>query len=394
MRVRPGCERLLVEAKRLVGGRRYGLCCHGASVDSTGNYIFDVLCADPFTRPQCIFVPEHGLFGEKAYMEPVSDSFEPRLQVPLISLYGSSKDSLVPQESVLRDLDAVVFDLQDIGARYYTYLATMAMLLETCSKTKTQVIICDRPNPIGLQLVEGGSVKPHLSSFVGYLSVPVRHGLTAGEAARFHVWAKRLDLDLVILECAGLRRDMLWPDVGLPFVPPSPNIPDFESALLYPGLCLLEGTNVSEGRGTTMPFRVFGAPFIEDPFALARRLNGMQLPEVTFRPVFFTPKSDKWANKRCGGVHVIPLSHRGFRPVLTGLAILRALIDFTLAGFEYRKGPYEFVDDRLAIDLLLGDEQIRLALEQGADPREVAASFVSYESQFLDIRKPFLIYPD
>ncbi len=394
MRVRPGCERLIEEARRLLGGRPYALCVHGASVTSRGNSVAERLCADPATRPQFLVVPEHGLYGEQAYMEPVSDGVEPHLGVPVVSLYGSSARSLAPSEDLLRGLDAVVFDLQDVGARYYTYLATMALTLEVCSRVGVQFIVCDRPNPIGLAALEGGHVRPHLRSFVGYLDVPVRHGLTAGEAARLHAAFARLDLDLLVLECAGLTRSLLWPDLGLPFVPPSPNMPDFETALLYPGLCLLEGTNASEGRGTTTPFKVFGAPYVRDPFALAARLSAFGLPGAAFRPLFFTPLADKWAGQRCGGVQTLVLDRARFRPFLTGLAILRALMDLAPGAFAYRRDAYEFVEDRLALDLLLGDDSLRTALEQGADPRDLAASLAPQERDFAEARRPFLLYPD
>ncbi len=394
MPVRPGCERLIEDARRLLGGRRYALCVHGASITSRGESLAARLCADPATRPQLLLVPEHGLYGEHAYMEPVPDSVDPHLGVPVVSLYGGSEDSLAPSEDLLRGLDAVVFDLQDIGARYYTYLATMAMTLQSCARVGVQFIVCDRPNPIGLSVVEGGRVRPHLRSFVGYLDVPVRHGLTAGEAARLHAAAAHLDADLLVIECAGLSRSLMWPDLHLPFVPPSPNIPDFETALLYSGLCLLEGTNASEGRGTTTPFKVLGAPWVRDPFALAQRLNAYTLPGAAFRPLFFTPIADKWSGQRCGGVQTLVLDPKAFRPFLTGLTILRALMDEAPEHFAYRREAYEFVADRLALDLLLGDEALRAALEEGADPRDLAASLAPVEREFQEFRRPFLLYPD
>lgn len=394
MNIRPGVERLIEEAPRLLGGRRYALCAHAASVDSRGHYVFDRLRADPSTRPQFLMVPEHGLYGEQAYMEPVADSVDPRLGVPIVSLYGSSAQSLSPSEEYVRGIDAVVFDLQDIGTRYYTYLATMAMTMEVCARLRVQFIVCDRPNPIGLAQVEGGRVQPHLRSFVGYVDLPVRHGLTAGEVARWHAARTALDLDLVVFECAGLTRSLLWPDLALPFVPPSPNIPDFETALLYPGLCLLEGTNASEGRGTTTPFKVFGAPYVRDPFALVERLDALGLPGVAFRPLFFLPRYDKWAGRRCGGAQTLVLDRLRFRPFLTGLAILGVLMDLYPGEFAYRTDPYEFVSDRLALDLLLGDEELRLALERGEDPRDIAANLAPLEREFQRVRRPFLLYPD
>lgn len=390
--VNTGMDQLLADFRGLVGATPYALICHGASVDQRGRYVFDALCSDPATRPRMLLVPEHGLFGEQAYMEAVDDSRDPRWSVPVVSLYGDSVQSLAPSPEVLSQVDLVVFDLQDVGARYYTYLATMALSMEACARAGVRFLVTDRPNPLGGTEVEGNLVADHLRSFVGHLPLTNRHGLTAGEAARLQAEHAGLDLDLQVISCQGLSRSDLWSDTGLPFVPPSPNIPDWSTALVYPGLCLLEGTNISEGRGTTTPFGVFGAPYMKDPGALADVLNGMELPGIGFLPTWFVPLADKWANHRCGGIRLVLTDVWAFKPLLTGIAILAACMDLYPDDFQYRNEAYEFVEDRLAIDLLLGSGDVRAALEAGNAPREILDAMKPQTKEFVQRREPFLLY--
>lgn len=391
--IRTGADLLCDEAPRHLAGRRWAMVCHGASVDRQSRYTFDRLCAAPATRPQFVMAPEHGLFGEALYMEPVPDAVDPFLGLPVLSLYGDDEGSLAPHPDRLRGLDLVVVDLQDVGARYYTYLATMAMTLDACAAAGVPALVLDRPNPIGGVAVEGNVPRPHLKSFVSWLPLANRHGMTAGEVARMHADSTRLDLDLQVLPCEGLRRDMLWPDTGLPFVLPSPNIPTWETALVYPGLCLLEGTNVSEGRGTTLPFFLFGAPWVADPRALVRVLDGWRLPGVGFRPTWFTPDKDKHAGLRCGGAQLVVRDPRTFRPLLAGLAVLAALRALHPDRFALRTEAYEFVRNRLALDLLLGDEALRDGLMEGESPWDLASRMEPGQAAFAQARAPYLRYP-
>lgn len=392
--IRTGADRLCDDALHLLAGRRFALVCHAASVDNHLRYVFDRLCADPRTRPAMLLAPEHGLFGERLYMEPVADAVDPFLGLPILSLYGDRVESLAPPPDRLRGLDLVVVDLQDVGARYYTYVATLAMTMDACAVADVPVLVVDRPNPIGGVEVEGNVPRPHLKSFVSWLPLANRHGLTAGEAARFHASTACPGLDLTVLPCEGLRRGMLWPETGLPFVPPSPNIPSWETALVYPGMCLLEGTNLSEGRGTTTPFFLFGAPFVGDPRRLVQVLEEWTLPGVRFRPTFFTPNLDKWTGERCGGAQLVVTDAGAFRPLLTGLAILAAFVALHPAEFAMRSEAYEFVHDRLALDLLLGDEELRMALLAGASPWDLAAAMTTETLAFRDARTPCLLYPE
>ncbi len=391
--IRTGADRLCDDAPGLLGGRRWALVCHAASVDGGLHYVFDRLCADPRTRPQMLLAPEHGLFGERLYMEPVPDAMDPFLGLPVTSLYGDQAGSLAPDPDRLRGLDLVVVDLQDVGARYYTYLATLAMTMDSCAAAGVPVWVADRPNPIGGVQVEGNVPVSSLKSFVSWLPLANRHGMTAGEVARLHAATACPGVDLTVLPCEGLRREHLWPDTGLPFVPPSPNIPTWETALVYPGMCLLEGTNLSEGRGTTTPFTLFGAPWIDDPRRLVAVLDGWRLPGVAFRPTFFTPNLDKWTGKRCGGAQLAVTDVHAFRPLRTGLAVLAACVRLHPEDFALRTQAYEFVHDRLALDLLLGDVALRRGLLDGASPIDLADSMGPATADFLGAREPHLLYP-
>jgi uncharacterized protein YbbC (DUF1343 family) len=393
-KVLPAIDTLPTIGKKLLKGRRYGLVAHGASITSHGKLILDFLMELGIDKPRVIFTPEHGLFGEYAYMEPVPSDEKGWRGVPIISLYGSSFESLAPPQDALSNLDCLVFDLQDVGARYYTYLATMAISMEACTRAGVQFVVLDRPNPIGLLDVEGNIPKPHLRSFVSYLDVPNRHGFTSGESARFFAYKRELDIDLLVVECAGLMRPMQFPDTFLPFCPPSPNINDFECALFYPGLCLLEGTNLSEGRGTTTPFKVFGAPFIEDPFAFCARLNEFGLKGIAFKPMFFVPKNDKWAGQRCGGAQAIVLDRRQMKPLLVGLCVLWTALHLYKEAFEWRKEPYEFESRWLACDLLFGDENIKAMMELAKSPFEVYEYMNAEQRGFVEESRDFFIYPD
>lgn len=392
--VQTGADRLLNDPAltRLIRDRAWALVCHQASVDAQANHLFDRVCARDDLRPRRLLVPEHGLFGEHLYMEPVPDSVEPRLGIPVCSLYGSDFDSLAPRPAGLADLDVVVFDLQDIGARYYTYLATMALTMRSCADAGVPFVVLDRPNPIGGEAIEGNLPDPALRSFVSYLPLANRHGLTAGEVASLVIDSERLDLDLTVVPCRGWRRAHMWPSTSLPFVPPSPNIPTWETALVYPGMCLLEGTNLSEGRGTTLPFFVFGAPWIRDPWALVESLRAEAPAGVTFRPTAFVPSHDKGAGQRCPGVQLIVTDPRRFRPLATALTILAAVRRQYPDDFALRTDAYEFVRDVPALDLLLGDTALRQALMAGAPASELVGLLESPARAFHESRQRYLLY--
>jgi uncharacterized protein YbbC (DUF1343 family) len=335
-----------------------------------------------------LFGPEHGFAGTAQDLDGVSDASAGPLRVH--SLYGSSFESLKPSAEQLRGLDALVIDLQDVGSRYYTFQATMLYCLEACAANGVAAVVLDRPNPLGGVAVEGPALRPGFESFVGPRNVPTRHGLTMGELARLYAVP---GLQLEVIVCDGWRREWYFEQTGLPWALPSPNMPTVDTAVVYPGMCLIEGTNLSEGRGTTRPFELVGAPWI-DPRALAARLEGEGLPGVRFRPAWFRPTFQKFAGQDCGGVQLHVTHRHVFHPVRTGLAVLAALRDLSGTRFAWRTEEYEFVSDRPAIDLLFGSDRERLALEGGTPWRDIAAAWGPEEAAFRSERTAALLYPE
>ncbi len=377
--VRPGIEVLCEDRVRLVRGARIGLLCHPASVDRDLRHAAERL-ADAGAEVVRLFAPEHGATGGAQDMVPVDEGRDPVTGLPVVSLYGDTEDTLAPRPEHLEGLDALVVDLQDVGARYYTFAATAIRALAPCAAAGVRAIACDRPNPLGGNLVEGNTVEPAYRSFVGELPVPQRHGMTIGELVRFAARVRGIEADLEVVPCEGWHREEDFPATGLPWVLPSPNMPTPDTALVYPGTCLLEGTNLSEGRGTTRPFEIVGAPWL-DPRALVAALEAEALPGVRFRPLVFVPTFHKHAGKPCGGIQLHVFDRRAFRPVLTGLAVVIAARRLAPERFAWRTEPYEFVSDRLAFDLLAGTGAWRQAIEEGASAREIAAGFRVHEEE-------------
>jgi len=318
--VRLGIENLLADPSP-IAGKRIGLITNPSGVTSEGVPSWKALFELTDTKLARLFGPEHGMDGGAIYMEAVGDAIHPPTGLPSVSLYGDRIESLKPRPEHLADLDAVVFDVADVGARYYTYIWTMMLAMEACAQAGVRFVVCDRPNPIGGQ-VEGAPQDADFLSFVGMHPVSVRHGMTAGEMAKLLAAEKKLDVDLVICPVTGWARDLPFEGTGLPWVSPSPNIPSVATALVYPGMCLLEGTNLSEARGTTRPFEMFGAPWLAAvPFAGA--LNALELPGVSFVPVHFKPMFDKHAGEIVGGALMRVTGRREFRSFETGMRIVR-----------------------------------------------------------------------
>jgi uncharacterized protein YbbC (DUF1343 family) len=397
--VQTGLDVLLEEGIRGLRGRRVGVLCHPASVNSRLVHIVDALAAVQVNLTR-LFGPEHGIRGEAQDMVGVEGDRDPRTRIPVTSLYGEAAESLVPTAAELADIDVLLVDLQDVGSRYYTFIWTMALCLQSAARAGVAVMVLDRPNPIGGAAVEGGEVAPWAESFVGLGSVPIRHGLTIGEVARLvqagipwggERFAKPLDCDLQVVAMRGWKRGDFFDATGLPWVLPSPNMPTVETALVYPGLCLLEGTNVSEGRGTTRPFEIIGAPFV-DGYLLAASLAEQGLRGVSFRPLSFRPTFHKFAGQVCGGVQIHVSDRAAFRPYLTGVAILRALRGLVGKSFRWRTEKYEFVSDRPAIDLLTGGDAIRKGIEAGASLDDLRATWQSAEDAFAERRRGSLLY--
>lgn len=372
-------------------GKRIGLITNPSGMTSTGVPTWKALRSAANVRLVRLFGPEHGLQGAAVYMEAVGAAIHPPSGLPVVSLYGGGAESLKPRREDFADLEAIVFDVADVGSRYYTYIWTMLLAMEACADARLRFVVCDRPNPIG-GAVEGAPQSTGYLTFVGLHPIPVRHGMTAGELARFFAAERRLDLDLVVCPAAGWSRDMPYAATGLPWVPPSPNMPTPATALVYPGMCLLEGTNLSEGRGTTRPFELFGAPWL-DGIALSEALNSLAMPGVFFLPAQFRPMFDKHAGKTCHGAQLRVTDEASFRPFQTGLRIIEAARRLAPLEFQWRTEPYEF-DDRPAIDLLTGSPSFREMVDRGANLRAEITRHYDAARPFLARRERYLLYPD
>jgi uncharacterized protein YbbC (DUF1343 family) len=389
--MRTGLEVLVESDFASLRGKRVGLICNPTSVDRRFRHLADLMRASGKVNLRALFGPEHGVRGEAQDMVSVAGARDERTGVPVYSLYGQNHASLAPDPDWLQDLDVLVFDIQDVGSRYYTYVYTMALAMRAAASAKAKFVVLDRPNPITGVHVEGNLIKPSYRSFVGMYRLPNRHGMTAGELAGLFREMDGIDCELEIVRCEGWQRQAWFEDTGLPWVYPSPNMPTVDTALVYPGMCMVEGTNLSEGRGTTHPFEVFGAPQL-DPHKVVDLLSKDDLPGVTFRPMHFTPMFQKHAGASCGGAMIHVDDREAFRPVRTGIAVLRAC---RLAGgeaFAWRTQPYEFVSDRLAIDLLSGGPDVRLAIDAGKSLTECMAGFEADLAEFLPLRERHLLY--
>jgi uncharacterized protein YbbC (DUF1343 family) len=397
-RVHSGLEVLCTERLELCKGRRVGLLCHPASVDADLTHAVDRLIAAGI-RPTRLFGPEHGVRGEAQDMIGVEEEHDRRTGIPATSLYGDSFESLEPSAGALADIDVLLVDLQDVGSRYYTYVWTMALCMKAAARAGVAIVVLDRPNPLGGVEIEGGEVSPECESFVGLGSIPVRHGMTIGELAQLvragipwggPRFAKPLDCDLTIVKMKNWKRSASFEATRLPWVLPSPNMPMVNTAYVYPGMCLIEGTNVSEARGTTRPFELFGAPFV-DGYRLAEGLSRYDLPGVRYRPTTFRPTFHKFGGQSCGGLQLHVYDRRTFKPYRTGVAILRELYAQS-PQFRWRTEKYEFVSDRPAIDLLTGGDAVRTGIERGLPLEEIFASWLPAERAFAERRRAHLLY--
>ncbi len=398
-RVRTGLESFLDPASGAAGlprGARLGVVAHPASIDAGGRHLVDRLARDGRFRVQRLFGPEHGVRGEAQDMEAVAEPSDRTTGLPIVSLYGETVSSLRPQPEQLKGLDAIVYDLQDVGTRFYTFVYTLSYMMEAAREADIPIVVLDRPNPIGGLAVEGPVLDPACASFVGRFPLPVRHGMTTGELASLFRDAFAIGGDLRVVPLSGWTRDMQYEDTGLPWVLPSPNMPTPETARIYPGGCLIEGTNLSEGRGTTRPFELVGAPWIDAAAfaeALAQAGDAEGLDGVLFRAAWFRPTFQKHAGRSCGGVQVHITDRGKARPFATYLVLIREALRLAPDLFDWRRERYEFVDDRLAIDLLLGRSDLRPMLETGASLAEMEASWAPGLARFLRDRESVLLYP-
>ena len=384
--VRLGSDLLLASTR--LKGARVGVVCNHASLDRGFLHIVDRLAASKDCTLAAIFGPQHGFRSDvQDNMIETPHIDDPGRRVPIYSLYSETRE---PTTAMLKGIDVLAIDLQDIGARIYTYIYTMANCLRACARHGVPVIVCDRPNPIGGE-VEGAMLVPGFESFVGQFPIPMRHGMTIGELARLFNEHFGLGAPLEVVTMTGWTRDMYADATGLPWVMPSPNMPTLDTAIVYPGTVLFEGILISEGRGTTRPFELVGAPWIEAE-SFARRMNALDLPGVYFRPAVFEPTFQKHAKQSCGGCQIHVTDRQRFRPVLVGVALAEMFHRTDPSRFAWRQPPYEYEHDKMPIDILAGSDTLRRQIEGNVPAAEIASSWQDDEDAFRKLRQPFLLY--
>lgn len=382
--VRLGCERLFDDEADLVRDRRVGLITNHSGVNAQLVATADRLHASDLCQLVALFGPEHGIRGAAQDGEKVGTFNDPQTGVPAYSLYGETRE---PDAKMLDGIELMLFDIQDVGARFYTYLYTMSLSMAACAQRGIPFVVLDRPNPIGGECVAGNILDIHFASFVGRYPIPIRYGLSIGELAQLFNEEYGIGAELHIAKMQGWQRAWYWDDCGLPWVPPSPNMPTLDTAIAYPGTCFFEGTNISEGRGTTRPFEQFGAPFIDGP-KLADTLNEKQLPGALFRPVFFQPSASKYSGELCQGVQLHVVDRSRFDPVHTGFAALVSVRQLYASEFAWRVpsgGIHNF--DRLA-----GCDNLRTAIDAGADAEQLLHSWQGDLDSFASVRQRYLLY--
>jgi uncharacterized protein YbbC (DUF1343 family) len=387
MGVQLGSERLL--ASSALDGLRVAIVCNPASVDHELVHIADRLAAHPRAHLRAIFGPQHGFRSDvQENMIETAHGRDDLRRVPVYSLYSEARE---PSAEMLREIDVLVIDLQDVGTRIYTYIYTMANCLIAARKHGVKVLVCDRPNPIGGVAVEGPVLIPGFESFVGLYPIPMRHGMTIGELARLFNEHFGIGADLEVAALGHWRRDMYHDTAQTPWVMPSPNIPTLDTAIVYPGTVLFEGTSVSEGRGTTRPFELVGAPGVVSE-RFADELNRHRLPGVFFRPAVFEPTFHKHARQSCGGCQIHVLDREAFRPVLTGVALVAAFRAADPERFRWRDPPYEYEHEKLPFDILAGSSELRQQIETGVTAEDIARSWEPAVVDFRTLRRQYLLY--
>ncbi|TDL93165.1 DUF1343 domain-containing protein [Vibrio vulnificus] len=379
-KVSPGVEVLLKEEKNVLSGRKVGLITNPTGIDSKLTSIVDLLHDDPDINLTALFGPEHGVRGDAQAGASVEYYIDEKTGLPVYSLYGKTKK---PTPEMLKDVEVLVFDIQDVGTRYYTYIYTMAYAMEAAKENDIPFIVLDRPNPQGGESVDGPVLEPEFSSFVGLYPIPLKHGMTVGELATLFNKEFKIGADLKVIKMKGWKRDMDYDDTGLPFVLPSPNMPTVSTTFVYPATGLIEGTNVSEGRGTTKPFELIGAPYINSD-ELAGKLNALRLPGVKFRAASFTPTFSKHAGKLSHGVEIYITDREEFKAVPTGLHIIKTIQDLYPGDFEFLAANN--------FNLLIGNGWIMSRIKDGSTVNEILKEYQVKQDAFKKVRKSYLLY--
>jgi uncharacterized protein YbbC (DUF1343 family) len=387
MPVTLGSERLL--ASKTLQGKRIGLVCNPASANGEFHHIADLMAASHRFALAAIFGPQHGFHADvQDNMIESAHARHSRFDIPIYSLYSETRE---PTPAMLEGIDALVVDLQEVGVRIYTFIATMAACLRAARRHDIPIVVCDRPNPIGGVTVEGPMLFREFESFVGPLPIPMRHGMTMGELAWLFNEHFEIGASLTIAPMESWERRMYWADTGLPWLMPSPNMPTADTAVVYPGMVLLEGTNASEGRGTTRPFEIVGAPWVNGE-KLARELNKSRLEGVHFRPLTFQPTFQKYAGQRCGGCQIHVQTPQHFSPMETAAYMLSALRHVGPRAFDWREPPYEYETERMPIDILAGSDRLRRHINDDLDPRYIIEEWEEEIQPFLRVRERYLLY--
>jgi uncharacterized protein YbbC (DUF1343 family) len=385
----PGIDGLLNADRDLIKGQRVGLVCNPASVDARFVHAADKLAGQEDFRLTAIFGPQHGFRSDlQDNMIETPHASDARRRVPVFSLYSETRE---PTTEMLRNVDVLVIDLQDVGTRVYTYIYTMANCLRAASRNGVRVIVCDRPNPVGGEAIEGARLDPAFASFVGQFAIPMRHGMTIGELARMFNDAFGLGAALDVVLLSGWRRSMYFDETGLPWIIPSPNIPTLDSAVVYPGAVLFEGTKLSEGRGTTKPFELIGAPWI-DGERLADAMNARGLRGVHFRSVFFEPTFQKHARQTCGGCQIHVTDRAAFEPVRASVELIDEFRRQDPARFAWREPPYEYEHEKQPIDILYGSPKLRETIDAGGSIEALVQSWAPDQDSFRRQRSQYLLY--
>jgi uncharacterized protein YbbC (DUF1343 family) len=386
-----GIEQLRASPPASLKSRKLALLSNQASTDRNFLHSREIIEQVFPGRLSCLFSPQHGFFSEKQDNMVESDHMhDPVSGLPVYSLYAEKR---VPDPRMFDDFEVLLVDLIDVGTRVYTFIWTVVHCLQTAARTGRKVVILDRPNPIGGHLVEGNLLKKEWASFVGLYAIPMRHGLTMGELALLCNREMGINAELEVIPAPGWKRNMFVDESVFPWVFPSPNMPTFATALVYPGQVIWEGTNVSEGRGTTLPFVLCGAPYIRHR-EVRKYLDQTPLPGCALRPLVFEPTSGKWHNQACNGFQIHVTDPQKFRPYRTTLVLLQALMRLYPDQFSYKEPPYEYEFDRLPMDLILGDRQVRHALEEGGDVMELERSWEEEISGFRELCRSVFLYDE
>ncbi len=389
MRTRLGIEILLDEKVGLIKGQRVGLVCNQASVLPNLAHVADVFGGRSDFSLTTLFGPQHGIRGDvQDNMIETPHTIDERTGVPVYSLYSETRE---PTEEMLANLDAIVFDMQDVGCRIYTFVYTMANCMRAAKKFGKRVIVCDRPNPINGVAVEGNVTETEFTSFVGQFEIPTRHGMTTGELAKLFNEHFGIGCELEVVAMEGWRREMYFEETGLPWVLPSPNIPTVDTCVVFPATVHIEGTELSEGRGTTKVFELNGAPFI-DPYEWTAALGKYEFSGVAFRPCYFRPTFQKWADKTCGGVQVHITDRNAFTPVIVGIAMIKTAYDLYTEHFQWKQSAYEYVFDKNPFDVVSGTDKIRKQIESHVSLKEIEYAWTEELKEFRTRREEFLLY--